>query len=153
MACPSVSRGCAGFIVLLSAAICSTVTMSSSRVNVRQRVWPDELFGRATSILEATGWQLKTAQVRNAVLGQLGKWHGVWNDKGFGAVYNEIAALDALKGRRISVRQTDDDASPVVGVCDGIQPDGSLDVGGVKIYAGEAHVQGFDGWSVPSGIS
>ena len=110
-------------------------------VNVRQRVWPDDLHGRAISILEATGRQLKIAQVRNVILGELGKWHGIWAEKGFGAVCPEIAALDALKGRLLSVRQTDDDVKPVVGVCGGIQPDGSLDVGGVKVYAGEAHVE------------
>ena len=110
-------------------------------VNVRQRVWPDELFGRAISILEATGWQMKTVKVRNAILGQLGKWHGIWRERGFGAVHPEIAALDALKGKWLSVRQTDDDASPVEGVSGGIQADGSLDVGGVKVYAGEAHVE------------
>ena len=110
-------------------------------VNVRQRVWPDELFGRATSVLEATGWQMKTVKVRNAILGQLGKWHGIWRERGFSAVHPEIAALDALNGKWLSVRQTDDDASPVEGVSGGIQTDGSLDVGGVKVYAGEAHVQ------------
>ena len=114
-------------------------------VNVRQRVWPDDLHGRATSVLEVTGWQLKTVQVRNAILGELGKWHGIWSESGFGAVWPEIAALDFLKGRSIAVRQTDDDVAPVAGICGGIQPDGSLDVGGVKIYAGEAHVQDFDG--------
>ena len=110
-------------------------------VNVRQRVWPDELQGRATSVLEATGWQMKTVQVRNAILGEIGKWHGIWRERGFGAVHPEIAALDALKGKWLSVRQTDDDASPVSGVSGGIQADGSLDVGGTRVYAGEAHVE------------
>lgn len=109
-------------------------------VNVRQRVWPDDLHGRATSVLEATGWQMKTAQVRNAILGELGKWHGIWSEKGFAAAYPEIAALDALKGKALAVSQTDDDAEPAAGVCGGIQADGSLDVGGTKVYAGEAHV-------------
>ena len=110
-------------------------------VNVRQRVWPDDLCGRAVSIFEATGWQMKTVQVRNAILGELGKWHGIWAERGFGAVHPEIAALDALRGRMLSVWQTDDDAAPVTGVSGGIQQDGSLDVGGVKVYAGEAHVE------------
>ena len=109
-------------------------------VNVRQRVWPDELHGRATSVLEATGWQMKTALVRNEILGELGKWHGIWSERGFSAAYPEIAALDALKGKALSVSQTDDDAEPAAGVCGGIQADGSLDVGGTKVYAGEAHV-------------
>ena len=110
-------------------------------VNVRQCMWPNELQGRATSLLQETGKQWKVAQVRNAVLGQLGKWYGIWCEKGFAAVHPEIAAADCLKGREISVSQTDADATPVVGICGGIQLDGSLDVGGVKIYAGEAHVR------------
>ena len=110
-------------------------------VNVQQRVWPNELNGRATSLLQETGKEFKIAQVRNAVLGQLGKWYGIWRVKGFAAVYSEIAAVDFLKGREIAVRQTDDDSAPITGVSNGIMPDGSLDVGGVKVYAGEAHVE------------
>ena len=64
-----------------------------------------------------------------------------WHEKGFAAVYPEIAAADFLKGREIAVRQTDDDAAPIAGVSNGIMPDGSLDVGGKRVYAGEAHVE------------
>ena len=110
-------------------------------VNVRQRVWPNELQGRATSLLAETGKEFKVTQVRNAVLGQLGKWYGIWREKGFEAVYPEIAALDFLKGRTLSVRQTDDDSAPIEGASNGIMPDGSLDVGGTRVYAGEAHVE------------
>ena len=76
----------------------------------------------------------------NEILGELGKWHAIWSERGFSAAYPEIAALDALKGKALSVSQTDDDAEPAAGVCGGIQADGSLDVGGTKVYAGEAHV-------------
>ena len=110
-------------------------------VNVRQRVWPNELNGRATSLLQETAKEFKVPQVRNAVLGQLGKWYGIWREKGFAAVYPEIAAVDYLKGREIAVRQTDDDSAPVSGVSNGIMPDGSLDVGGRRVYAGEAHIE------------
>ena len=44
-------------------------------------------------------------------------------------------------GREIAVRQTDGDSAPVVGISNGIMTDGSLDVGGVPVYAGEAHVE------------
>jgi hypothetical protein len=40
------------------------------------------------------------------------------------------------------VRQTDDDASVIAGICGGIAPDGSLAVGSARVYAGEAHVEG-----------
>ena len=110
-------------------------------VNVRQRVWPNELNGRATSLVKETGREFRITQVRNAVLGELGKWYEIWRAQGFDAVYPEIAAVDYLKGRDISVRQMDDDSSPAVGVSNGIMPDGSLDVGGIRVYAGEAHVE------------
>ena len=110
-------------------------------VNVRQRVWPNELNGRATSLLQETGKEFKVVQVRNVILDQLGKWYGIWREKGFAAVHPEIAAVDLLRGRTVSVRQTDDDSAPLTGVSNGILADGSLDVGGVKVYAGEAHVE------------
>lgn len=80
-------------------------------------------------------------KVRSAVLGQLGWLYGIWRENGFVVVWPEIVALDCLRGQTLSVRQTDDDAAPIAGVCGGIQRDGSLDVGGVKVYAGEAHVE------------
>lgn len=80
-------------------------------------------------------------EVRARVLQRLSDCYQVWREKGFLALYPEIAALDCLKGREISVRQTDGDSAPLVGVSNGIMPDGSLDVGGTKAYAGEAHVE------------
>ena len=79
-------------------------------------------------------------EARTHVLQQLAVCYQVWREKGFAAVYPEIAAIDCLKGRELSVRQTDGDDAPVSGLCGGILPDGSLDVGGTAVYAGEAHV-------------
>ena len=109
-------------------------------VNVRQREFPPEIADRATSVLLATGREMKTAAVRNAILDQLGKWYGIWKERGFEAVHPEIAAIDFLKGRELEVRQTDEDPQPLRGGCGGIMPDGTLDVGGTRVYAGEAHV-------------
>ena len=116
-------------------------------VNVGQTEFDKEIADRATSLRrlieqseQSNNRTIRIAQVRNAVLGQLGKWYGIWREKGFAAVYSEVASLDFLKGREIAVRQTDNDAAPIAGVCGGIQPDGSLDVGGTPVYAGEAHV-------------
>ena len=83
----------------------------------------------------------EVSDVRTRVLQQLSDCYRDWYEKGFAAVYPEIAAMDFLKGREIAVRQTDDDSAPIVGVSNGIMPDGSLDVGGTKAYAGEAHVE------------
>ena len=83
----------------------------------------------------------EVSDVRTRVLQQLSDCYRDWYEKGFAAVYPEIAAMDFLKGREIAVRQTDDDSTPIVGVSNGIMPDGSLDVGGTKVHAGEAHVE------------
>ena len=83
----------------------------------------------------------KVSEVRTHVLQRLSDWYQNWHEKGFAAVYPSIAAVDFLKGREITVRQTDDDSAPVSGVSNGIMPDGSLDVGGKKVYAGEAHIE------------
>ena len=109
-------------------------------VNVKPQIFPEILQKRATSLGSLPNFRGTVPKVRNAILGELGKWHGIWRDKGFSAVYPEIAALDTLKGKTLAVRQSDDDAEPIKGVCGGIQPDGSLDVGGTKVYAGEAHI-------------
>ena len=109
-------------------------------VNVKPQIFPEDLQEKAIFLGSLPDFKWTVPKVRNAILGQLGKWYGIWKERGFNAVYPEIAAIDFLKGRTISVGQTDNDAVPVAGVCGGIQPDGSLDVGGAKVYAGEAHI-------------
>lgn len=110
-------------------------------VNVGQRDFPSELAGRATSLAILGAGKVPTcSDVREAILSKLGELYSLWRKNGFVAVYPQIVAIDCLRGWELSVRQTDDDARPVTGVCGGILPDGSLDVGGVRIYAGEAHV-------------
>ena len=111
-------------------------------INVEKQDFPPELQDKAISLGSVPNFSGSVPKVRSAVLGQLGRWYGVWRDKGFGAVHREIAALDFLRGQTLSVLQTDNDATPISGICGGIRLDGSLDVGGVKVYAGEAHVIG-----------
>lgn len=79
-------------------------------------------------------------RVRDAILAEIGRLYDIWVKNGFGMVYPQIAAIDCLKGRELAVRQTDEDAEPIRGLCGGICPDGSLDVAGHSVYAGEAHV-------------
>ena len=115
-------------------------------VNVGQTEFDKGIAERATSlqiVCGAAGVRALPSSntVRDQILSELGKWYGIWRSKGFAAVYPEIAAVDFLKGREIAVRQTDDDSAPIVGISNGIMPDGSLDVGGTKVYAGEAHVE------------
>ena len=118
-------------------------------VNVGQTEFDKEIADRATSLAlimeKRNPFRFRegneTSHVRDAILRELACCHSLWREKGFAAVYPEIAAVDYLKGREIAVRQTDDDSVPVTGVSNGIMPDGSLDVGGKKVYAGEAHVE------------
>ena len=114
-------------------------------VNVNQTEFAPEIADCATSLsLIAPDLVSRLSSpvlsVRTAVLRELDRWYGLWRTNGFAAVYPEIAAVDYLKGLKIAVRQTDIDSIPVAGVCVGIRPDGSLDVGDTSVYAGEAHI-------------
>lgn len=115
-------------------------------VNVGQTEFDREIADRATSLAMVapvcvSRLPFPVLSVRTAILGELDRCYSRWREKGFAAVFPEIAAVDFLKGREIAVRQTDEDSAPVSGVSNGIMPDGSLDVGGVRVYAGEAHVE------------
>ena len=118
-------------------------------INVNQTEFPPEIAERATSLSLIAGKRRprrfmekdEIVLVRDAILAELASCYLLWRAAGFAAVYPEIAAVDFLKGREIAVRQTDDDSAPIAGVSNGIMPDGSLDVGGTRAYAGEAHVE------------
>ena len=112
-------------------------------VNVGQTTFDPEIAGKATSLLVligSSGVCPPVDEVREAVLDQIGALYELWLREGFRSVYPQIVALDCLRGQTLSVLQTDDDVEPVSGLCVGIQPDGSLAVGGRPIYAGEAHI-------------
>lgn len=117
-------------------------------VNVNQTQFAAEIADRATSLRIAAsqggneGRQpvITVAEVRDAVLCRLRDALTAWRERGFAEVLPEIARFDFLKGRVVSVMRTDGDDAPACGVCGGISADGSLDVGGEAIYAGEAHV-------------
>ena len=110
-------------------------------VNVMQREFPEEIASRATSLALFENKAFSVDVVRGAILEELAVCYEKWVSLGFEALYEELSMIDFLKSRAIAVRQTDDDPSPVEGVCGGIQKDGSLDVGGEKVFAGEAHVE------------
>ena len=112
-------------------------------INVNQKVFAPEIALRATSLYQATGTEQPIERVRRAFLNVLGPFVEDWRTSGFAALYPLIIPLDALKGRNILVLQTDRDDAPVTGLCDGIQPDGTLLVDGTAVFAGEAHVKNF----------
>lgn len=111
-------------------------------VNVNQTVFDPSIADRATSLLtlRGTGGLTSVDVVRDAVLEALGTRYAEWRARGFAAMHADYVQVDALAGRTISVKQTDDDADPITGRCDGVMPDGTLLVAGVPIFAGEAHV-------------
>ena len=106
-------------------------------LNVNQTAFPPEIVSRATSLAVLCGRRFDREAVLADVLKSLDAMHARWLADGFASLHGELAAVDCLKGRTISVRQVDDDAAPVAGLCGGIADDGSLIVGGRRIYAGE----------------
>lgn len=109
-------------------------------INVNQADFPSEIADRATSLALATGSPLDREEVLSTILTALAERHRQWLDGGFAALYPDFAAIDYLRGRTISVYQTDADPKPLIGPCGGIQADGTLRVGEVSVFAGEAHV-------------
>lgn len=108
-------------------------------VNVLERDFPEEIRSRATSFAEE-GVACTVGQVRDLILERLAEVYCGWRESGFAFVHRNLAEYDFLKGRMVSVVQTDSDSAPVSGLCGGVLPDGALDVGGVPVFAGEAHV-------------
>ena len=111
-------------------------------VNVNQTAFAPEIADRATS-LACEGAAVSVSAVRDALLAELAAVYAVWREGGFAALLPRYAAVDFLKGRTVSVRQTDADEAPLTGVCTGVQADGTLRVAGRPVYAGEAHVRGW----------
>ena len=108
--------------------------------NVRQTAFAPEIRERATS-LALLGADVAVDAVRDTVLASLGRVVDEWRSGGFRSIWPRIAAVDELKGRMVSVRQTDGAAPSVCGVSRGIAPDGSLIVADEAVWAGEAHVE------------
>lgn len=110
-------------------------------INVEKREFPPELAGRAAALADFEGFDGTVKSVRDAVLGEMAGVYRVWRESGLAPFMREIEEFDHLRGRFVTIRQTDDDAAPVSGQCGGITSDGSLLVGASPVYAGEAHVE------------
>ena len=109
-------------------------------INVNQKVFAPEIALHATSLLQIDGKERPLEMVGRAFLKTLEPFYENWRQNGFAALHPLVAACDALKGKQVSVLQTDADPVPVSGLCGGIQRDGTLLVGDTPIFAGEAHV-------------
>ena len=120
-------------------------------VNVNQTVFAPEIADVATSVRLETGSAADVGGVRDAVLSALAGNIAQWRVGGFAPMLERLSRFDSLKGRHVSVRRTDGDAEPVSGMCGGIRSDGTLDVAGESVSAGEAHVMRRTGGSVANG--
>jgi len=109
-------------------------------INVNQTEFPPEIAVRATSLARENGVPADRETVLQTVLASVFAWTDRWRAEGFAALHPEFSPCDCLRGRFVSVLQTDADETPVSGLCGGIAPDGSLTVAGKSVYAGEAHV-------------
>ncbi len=116
-------------------------------VNVNQGEFAPEIADRAVSLaglMQTDGADAVSVDaVRDSLLEALDGLYATWRTGGLEPLMSALGARDALKGCMVSVRQMDDDASPVTGVCDGIASDGTLVVAGEHVWAGEAHVESF----------
>ena len=110
-------------------------------INVNQTRFDPEIADRATSVRLELGVRTEVSRVRDAVLDRLSSNIARWRADGFASLLPELSELDCLKGRHITVRRTDGDSAPASGICGGIRSDGTLDVAGEAVSAGEAHIQ------------
>ena len=109
---------------------------------MRQAQFPGGIAARATSISILAGASSASVNdVRDAVLSEIARLYNAWRNGGFMAVYPDLRRIDFLRGKIVAVKQTDSDDEPARGACGGIMSDGSLEVGGIRVYAGEAHVE------------
>lgn len=106
-------------------------------LNVKEKNFPTDIAERAVS-LALLGSDVAVSAVRDAVLDKLGVIYDTWHESGFSAFFDRYTAIDALKGHRISVRQTDDDGHPLTGLCGGVSSEGALLVDGRPVWSGEA---------------
>jgi BirA family biotin operon repressor/biotin-[acetyl-CoA-carboxylase] ligase len=110
-------------------------------INLTEAMLPEELKGRATSILIESGEEHAREQVLTAFLNRLEPLYDSWRAFGFKPLLQTINALDALRGRALRI---DLAGTPVEGVAQGIQADGSLLLqtkeGPLSVYSGEAHI-------------
>ena len=112
-------------------------------MNVNQTVFAPEISDRATSIRLEIGAEQDVDKVRGDILRHLSECIDHWRRNGFASLLPLLSEFDYLKGRRVVVRRTDDDKTPVEGICGGIRLDGLLDVNGEAVSAGEAHLESY----------
>lgn len=112
-------------------------------VNVNTERFSPEIEHRAISLKLLDTREVELSEVRDKLLTSFSDFYEAWVERGFDtSLLNALSEIDYLRGKTISVRQTDEDLAPLVGLCEGIAEDGSLIVSGQRVYAGEAHIEG-----------
>jgi len=110
-------------------------------LNLQKEQLPEELRDRATSMLMESGEEQTREHVLTAFLNRLEPLYDNWCAFGFKPLLQSINALDVLRGNALRIELA---GSPMEGIADGIQADGSLllktQQGPIPIYSGEAHV-------------
>ena len=106
-------------------------------INVNETEFPPELSARATSLALIRGAAQDRETTLCKVLSSLETYYRRWRQTGLMGMMEELAERDFLRGREVSVVQTDDDMNPVCGKVTGVREDGALIVGEVAIFAGE----------------
>jgi BirA family transcriptional regulator, biotin operon repressor / biotin---[acetyl-CoA-carboxylase] ligase len=110
-------------------------------LNLQKEQLPEELRDRATSMLIESGEEQTREQMLTAFLNRLEPLYDNWCAFGFKPLLQSINALDALRGNTLRIELA---GSPIEGIAEGIQPDGSLllqtKTGPIPVYSGEAHV-------------
>lgn len=109
-------------------------------VNVNETVFPDDIVATSIKNLSQSANDIQLKHIRDIILQELGRLYDKWTSHGLAGILKDIKNRDYLKGRVLLLRQTDDDASPVSGLCEGISNDGAIIINGRTFYAGEANI-------------
>lgn len=112
-------------------------------VNVNTERFSPEIAERAVSLQLLFKHDVDVVDIRDKLLKSFSDYYEAWETRDFDeGLLKELSEVDYLKGKTISIRQTDDDPLPLIGLCEGVAQDGSLIVAGQNVYAGEAHIEG-----------
>jgi BirA family biotin operon repressor/biotin-[acetyl-CoA-carboxylase] ligase len=112
-------------------------------LNLRSADLPQELHGKATSVLMATGLECDRVQFAATLFKRIGLCYQAAQAGGFAAIRSVYERYFALYGRRVSVS---DGRTTVAGVVRGIDADGALLLegpsGSVRVLTGDVSLEG-----------
>lgn len=92
-------------------------------VNMKSTVFPAELRGKATSIMEKTGFEVKRTEVLRALYSSVEVWYKEYMKEGFAPVLNAWRSFFPSEGKRVKVKAFDRE---IEGICLGVDQGGAL---------------------------